>query len=223
MKIVCISDTHGKHSQVEVPDGDILIHAGDFCNWGTSSEVKDFNKWLGTLNFKKIICTAGNHDICLDKNCNDPRTGNKKYDGHKLLTNSIYLENESVEIDGIKFWGSPFSPTFLNWAFMEDRDKIHKYWDMIPADTNVVITHGPLYGVLDLVDNDYNPDPHVGCKALLNRLLEFYPAYHLSGHIHSGYGVKTISNNKDKKIDCINASVVNEEYQVVNKPITFNI
>jgi Icc-related predicted phosphoesterase len=220
MKIVCISDTHGKHSQVEVPDGDILIHAGDFCNWGTSSEVKDFNKWLGTLNFKKIICTAGNHDICLDKNCNDPRTGNKKYDGHKLLTNAIYLENESVEIDGIKFFGSPYSNIFLNWAFMEDESYLATIWEKIPDDTNVLITHGPAYGILDEVPRagrEYGDS--VGSKSLSKRVEELKKLkYHLFGHIHDCYGQKVFNG-----ITHINASVCTEAYEPINEPIVIDI
>ena len=102
-RIVCISDTHNFHHDVDVPDGDILIHAGDFTLTGSLGEVVEFNEWLGTLDHPYKIIIAGNHDRCL---------GESGTLGLKMFTNGIYLERSGLDIDGIKFWGAPMTPAF---------------------------------------------------------------------------------------------------------------
>lgn len=217
MKIVILSDTHGMHFPVKVPDGDILIYCGDFCNWGVKDEVKSFNKWLSSLPHARKIVIAGNHDICLDPDCDDPRTGNKKYNGHELIGNADYLENESIEIEGIKFWGSPYTPTFLNWAFMKDDSDLAEIWSKIPEDIDVLITHGPAYGILDATPRGEN----VGSKSLLKRIEELKSLkYHLFGHIHGCYGVYQA---KTYTPIFINASVCTEAYKPVNEPVVIEI
>ena len=220
MKLVILSDTHGKHRFVAVPDGDILIFAGDMCNWGYRREVVEFNEWLGTLPHKHKIVIAGNHDLCLDKGMQRKM---EIYDGHQLLTNAIYLENEGVEIEGIKFWGSPITPVFFDWAFMCREEVIDAYWNLIPKDTDVVITHGPMYKVNDYVDNDLGPERNVGSKALLKRLKEFYPRYHICGHIHDMHGIRTLSRRKTKHMTSINASILDDNYNVIYQPVVVEI
>lgn len=222
MQLVIISDTHGRHRQISVPFGDTFVFAGDMCNWGNSKEVEDFNEWLGTLPHKNKVVIAGNHDLCLDANLKR-HSRESIYDGHKLITNGIYLENESVVIDGIKFWGSPITPPFFNWAFMSPPGEIEKYWEMIPKDTDVVITHGPMYKVLDYVDNDLSAERNVGCKALLAKLKEFYPPVHICGHIHEQYGTKTLSRRKTRHMQCINASQLDDNYLVTYPPVILSI
>ena len=231
MKIIALSDTHGLHKNAIVPDGDILIHAGDFCNWGVKDEVKSFNKWLGTLPHKHKIVIAGNHDICLDPNCRDPRTGNHKYDGHQLITNAHYLENESIEIEGIKFWGSPFTPMFMDWAFMMNDPSLEGVWAKIPEDTEVLITHGPAYGILDEVFRaSRETGDCVGSTSLLKRIQKLKNLkYHLFGHIHGSYGTKKSNldeiSEKNPTGECIhiNASICTEAYEPVNAPIVIEI
>ena len=207
MKIVCISDTHHLHNllKFEIPDGDILIHAGDFTNVGNKEDVVNFNKWLGKLPHKHKIVIAGNHDWLLYR----------KKNSRNLLTNCTYLEDEEVTIDGIKFYGSPYTPTFFNWAFMLDRGQpLVDKWKQIPQFTDVLITHGPPYGRLDrtIEGND------TGCEALLGRVLDIKPKYHIFGHIHEAHGM--VRND----YTCfINASSCNRAYIPKQEPIVFNI
>ena len=147
MKIVCISDTHNYHHDVDVPDGDVLIHAGDFTLTGSLGEVVEFNEWLGTLDHTYKIIIAGNHDRCL---------GDRGTLGLKIFTNGIYLERSGLDIDGIKFWGAPMTPAFRGMrgglTFYTNNDKEAKgVWRGMPKKLDVLITHGPPYGILDEV------------------------------------------------------------------------
>ena len=210
MNICVISDSHDAYKDLEIPECDVLIHAGDINAYAYSSELKDFNRWLGTLPHKHKIVIAGNHDKYLYKNdINKVR---------QYLNNAIYLENSGCEIDGIKFWGSPITPTFNNWFFMAERGAdINEYWKQIPKDTDVLITHGPPYKILDYVAFSYT-NHHVGCNDLLRRVKEIKPKFHVFGHIHGSYGI-----HKENDITFVNASVMDEDYTIVNKPITIDI
>jgi Icc-related predicted phosphoesterase len=205
MKIICISDTHGQHRKLNVPDGDILIHAGDITFRGEFDILRDFNIWLGELPHRHKIYIAGNHDITHE-------TKNAK----SLITNATYLQDSSIVIDGIKFYGSPWTPRFFDWAFNVDRGTvIRKIWSKIPNDTNVLITHGPIYGILDTVPSGLQ----VGCSDLKDRIKELPDLkLHVCGHIHNSYGVKTIDNTI-----YVNAAVCTENYQAINKPIVVEI
>jgi hypothetical protein len=134
IRIVCISDTHGQHSRLRVPKGDILIHAGDFMAFGDSpKEVTDFNRWVGQQMHRHKVVIAGNHDWLFERHPGAARA---------LLTNAIYLENSGTELDGLKFWGSPVQPAFNNWAFNVNRGvAIRLYWKMIPEGTDILVTH----------------------------------------------------------------------------------
>lgn len=202
MRVVCISDTHERHRKVEVPDGDVLIHAGDFTMIGERKWIEDFNDWLGSLPHKHKIVIAGNHDFGMAEHA-------------ALLTNCTYLQDSGVEIEGIKFYGSPFTPTFGRWAFMLDRGKtILEKWLQIPEDTDVLITHTPPYGILDRPMKTYNP---CGCEDLAVVVKAIEPKLHVFGHIHGGYGEHIEGTHY------VNASVSNEAYQPVNAPIVTEI
>lgn len=206
--IVCISDTHGQHKQVSVPGGDILIHAGDICAWGDDpKEYTDFNAWLGTLPHKHKILIFGNHDVLGERNNGLARS---------LITNATYLEDSGIKIEGLNFWGSPFTPEFCNWAFNVPRGELHKHWDLIPRNTDVLITHGPAYGILDTVSPK---GPYLGDKELLAAVKRIKPQLHVSGHIHGGYGIDI----QHSPTLFVNASVVNEAYKVVNRPLVVNL
>jgi Icc-related predicted phosphoesterase len=212
MNITCISDTHGDHKLLPDIKGDILIHAGDLTGYGRLSEIKKLDKWFGTLDFKHIICVAGNHDTELQ--------GLPMEIKQELFKNAHYLEDTSIELDGIKIYGSPFTPIFMNWAFMANEETLKNKWDRIPIDTDIVVTHGPMYGVLDFIDNGYNPDPHVGSKSLLGRIMEISPKYHICGHIHDARGIKTIMNMaQTKETHCVNCSVLDDTYIMKYEPI----
>ncbi len=161
MKLVCISDTHSLHRHIpEVPDGDVLIHAGDGLGQGTLENIEDLNDWLGMLPHRHKIVIAGNHDWAFQETPELAR---------EALTNAVYLEDSSVEIEGIRFWGSPWTPTFMDWAFMLERgQQLHKKWQLIPGDTDVLITHGPPKGIGDEANLGFKCQ-NVGCVDLLAR------------------------------------------------------
>lgn len=138
MKIVVISDTHGKHNDLrQLPKGDTLIHAGDVSKRGHPMEILDFLDWFTNQKFKHKVFIAGNHDFFLER-------AHTNVIEQMIPKDVIYLNNSGVQLDGVKFWGSPITPWFNNWAFNRERGtEIKQYWDLIPENTNVLITHGP--------------------------------------------------------------------------------
>jgi len=238
-RIVCISDTHSQVSKMShaVPDGDILIHAGDFTLCGHLDEVRQFNSWLGSLPHPHKIVVAGNHDLSFDPNFRgshhsssfakdlDKHYAHEGKDGQqeevandikKELTNCIYLEDQSVTLRGIKIHGSPWQPEYKNWAFNLPRgEALLDKWKKIPDDTDILVTHTPPVGYGDLTDSGL----HVGCVDLLNSVTRrIKPKFHVFGHVHEGYGVRS-----DGKTVFVNASICNYGYQPENKPIIFDI
>lgn len=201
-KIVCISDTHGYHHQLKMPKGDVLLHAGDISRLGTEEEIQKFDTWLGTLDYEHKIMIAGNHDFLFEK---EPQKA------QSLITNAIYLENSGIKIDNIHIWGSPITPWFFDWAFNEERgEKIKKYWDNIPENVDILITHGPPLGVLDCTKHG----KYVGCEELLPAVERLKPKIHLFGHIHEAFG-----EYKNLHTHFINASMLDVRYRVVNEPV----
>jgi len=207
VNIALISDTHGFHAQVDVPMADILIHAGDISKLGTVAECADFFDWFSALPHQHKICIAGNHDFLAEKNSALFKS--------IIPDNIIYLEDESVEVEGFKIWGSPIMPWFFNWAFNRQRgEAIRKYWEVIPIDTDIVVTHGPPHGIGDFTASGAN----AGCEDLLDILQKIKPRLHVFGHIHEGYGVI-----KKEGTTFVNASVVNLQYQVVNEAVVLKL
>lgn len=210
MKLICISDLHNKLAKINLPPGDALIISGDITNNGTIKELIQFNHVLG-LNkdkYKYIILIAGNHDELFQS---DPGLA-------KVLISNVthYLQDELVEIDGVKFYGSPWQPTFCNWSFNLDRGPaIKAKWDLIPNGIDVLITHGPPYGILD---ETLPNDEHVGCSDLLDAVMRVKPQVHIFGHIHNSYGIKDFNGTT-----FINACSCNEMYLANNKPIEIEI
>ena len=205
MRLICISDTHGQHHELkDLPRGKGLIHAGDMSSNGSRESVIDFLKWFASLDYQYKIFIAGNHDWFFEKN-------DRKEIDKIIPPNVIYLENEGIEIEGIKIWGSPISPEFNNWAFNRRRgEEINKVWNLIPSDTDILITHGPPQGILDRTNNWEN----VGCLDLLTKIMEIQPKFHIFGHIHEDYGKKKMGETTH-----INASILSTMYTVRNKPI----
>ncbi len=212
LKIVAISDTHGMHQSVKIPPGDVLIHCGDFTKYGRSSEVKEFVKWLGRQPHKHKIFTAGNHDEAAQHQILKCRGFAEKQD------NVHFLIDETVTIEGIKFYGSPWTPRFFEWHYMKQRGApLKEVWDRIPEDTDVLITHGPPYGHGDLAPAYRTPNPKVaGCLDLLNRVRIVRPKLHFFGHIHDGYG--QTDSDEFKLTTFVNASTCNERYEPINPP-----
>ncbi len=199
MRLVVISDTHGLHSRVmDLPDGDVLIHAGDFMNSGYDvQDILSFNTWLGEQPFEHRVVCAGNHDRYFESAPQQARS---------LLPNAVYLENSGVTINGITFWGSPYTPAFLNWAFMYPRGSAaQRYWDVIPDNLDVLITHGPPFGILDQTAPG---EAHLGCEELRDAVERKKPKVHLFGHIHGGAGTLAAESTR-----FVNAAYLNERYK----------
>jgi Icc-related predicted phosphoesterase len=209
MKIIAISDTHGQHQKVKIPEGDLLIHAGDITEYGTESEVKDFLRWFSKQPCAYKVFIAGNHDLFFDQ------TNFKK---NKMIAdlkvqNVFYLQNSGIVLNGLKIWGSPVTPYFLGMAFNKQRgEEIRKTWSKIPNNTDILITHSPPYGILD---ND------LGCEELLAKVIQRKPKLHVFGHIHNAYGIF-----QENEMKFVNASLTNTPdpisglgHRVVNVPV----
>ena len=218
MRILTLSDTHSKHNFIptrfiENVDNslDTIVHAGDVSSRGYKGEIIDFLKWYNELNFKNKILIAGNHDFYFEEG--------KPEDIAAMLAeypNITYLNDSGVEIDGVKFWGSPVQPWFYDWAFNRRGADICKHWDLIPNDTHVLLTHGPVRGYLDMTQRG---EP-VGCPYLLEKITQMSNLkLYVFGHIHEAYGRVELPDGKI----FINASVLNLRYEMANYPIEVEI
>jgi len=210
MRITATSDIHGY--EPFVGRGDTLIFAGDVTPMGKETEVVSFARYLSTiaLDFKDIIVVGGNHDFLLEQ---FPVLSKQlmgywmPYDGANLH----YLCDSGVTIDGIKFWGSPWTPKFGNWAFMKEDAELAEKWALIPSDTDVLITHGPPFGILDYT-NRYGAT-NVGSETLLKAYNRIDPQAHIFGHIHEAYGETTGFSTR-----FYNVAYCDEDYEPVNFP-----
>ncbi len=217
MKILVISDTHGRHNELKLAQADVLVHAGDLTNDVGRKSLRDFLIWFEKQDFQYKCFCAGNHDGAFEKWPDLARAMVKE-----VAPSAIYLENSEVIINGLKFYGSPITPTFYNWYFNKDRgEQIKRYWDMIPSDTDVLITHGPPYGVLDKAMREDFPGAYenAGCKDLLDAIKRVRPKLWVGGHLHHcGGQTQTI----DGTIFC-NAAVVDDSYNLVRHGVTIEI
>lgn len=207
MKIWAFSDTHGKQGFINPPaDIEMAIFAGDAGTFKNPRhclpDYLNFLTWYGNLDIPYKIMINGNHCTAFEQGF---------ITRADIPESIIYLENESVEIEGIKIYGSPQTPKFYNWAYNVPRDKISVYWDAIPNDTDILVTHGPPYNILDRCEDGYR----AGCHHLESRVLEVKPRYHIFGHIHEDGG-KTLYL---EPTTFVNASVVNLDYHVSNDGI----
>jgi Icc-related predicted phosphoesterase len=210
MTILCISDNHNKHKLLKsLPEADIIVHCGDISSVGKEHEVRNFLKWYSNLNqYTHKIFIAGNHDWLFERN--------RRLAINLIPKNIIYLEDNGVEIEDIKFWGSPVSKPFYNWAFNRPEEKLMLHYNMIPDYTDVLITHNPPYSIMDLVEGN---NEHYGSPSLYYEVLNrIKPKISIFGHIHEGYGIKVIDD-----ITFINASNLDGEYQCINPPILVEI
>jgi Icc-related predicted phosphoesterase len=222
--ITFISDTHGKHNQLnkDLPGGDILIHAGDFMNGGYDfEEATDFLEWFNSIdNYIDKIFIAGNHDRIFE---NIPHWVEKtlpEYPTIDYLQDEEWVDyndgpNGDISEENIRIYGSPWQPEFYSWAFNLPRygDEMKAKWDAIPNNTDILVTHGPAFGYLDVPG--FGHSTHVGCEMLRYRVDEFKPKIHVFGHIHGSAGYYFNGHTH-----FINASVLDERYTYQNKPLT---
>ena len=206
MRLVIFSDTHCAHEELNMPEGDLLIFAGDMCGYGHKKEAKRFIKWMSDLPHKYKVCICGNHDWPFYKYLGFAKDSFESTGIH-------YLQDSSVEIDGLKIYGSPWQPEFCNWAFNLPRGKqLAEKWAMIPDDTDILITHGPPATIRDCCPTS------VGCDDLLKRVYEIKPKLHVFGHIHTQWGISFRDG-----ITFINASIVDDYNTKVNNSIEWEL
>jgi len=179
MKKFCfISDTHWLHNKFEVGSGDFLIHSGD-ASMITADCVEKFSRWMSGKDFRHLVFVPGNHDEFLESNTEEAVEIMESYGIHVLIDQEIILE-------GLKFYGSPYTPTFGYWSFMESPSALKLRWRNIPMDTDILITHGPPKYMLDGLGYGM-----AGCDFLSQKVFQVNPIIHGFGHIHPGYGAKT--------------------------------
>lgn len=210
LKLVCLSDTHCLQSKVQMPEGnyDVLIHCGDMGNVGKFREYHEIGEWFRSLKdrFRYQIIIPGNHDIGFMHDA--PRILEECFD-----EDVICLLDKGVTIDSIKFYGTPWMPNFMNWAFMLEEEQLARYYDAIPDDTQVLITHSPPEGILDKTDDDYGY-ARCGSPTLRDRVKQLPKlTHHLFGHIHNSYGHITID-----RVSYHNVASLNEGYRYQNAP-----
>jgi len=193
VRVICISDTHGRHRGLTLPDGDLLIHAGDFSTHGTLSELSDFMRWFAALPHPHKLLIAGNHDTLLERNPHLARS---------LIPQGItYLEDSGARLCGLTIWGSPHTPRSFRQAFMPEAQDLRRFRRQIPSGPDVLITHGPPRGVLDRIPRG----PALGCELLRDELPRVRPGLHVFGHIHEQAGTERVGETLH-----VNAAVVDE-------------
>jgi Icc-related predicted phosphoesterase len=207
-RIVCLSDTHNRQGTFDVPDGDVLIHAGDLTGRGTLPEVHAAIAWLEGMPHRDKIVISGNHDFLFERENALARS---------LMTKLTYLEDSEVTVQGLRIWGSPWQPWFHDWAFNLPRGRpLREKWEQIPEGLDVLVTHGPPMGMLGLAFTGED----VGDEELRDRLAAMAepPRLHVFGHIHEGYGVVRTPGTT-----YVNASICDVGYRAVNPAVVIEL
>jgi Icc-related predicted phosphoesterase len=207
-RIICISDTHNRQESFDVPEGDLLIHAGDLTARGTEAEVKAAVEWLESLPHRDKIVIAGNHDFYFERENARARA---------LVTEAVYLQDSEVTVQGLRIWGSPWQPWFRDWAFNLPRgQKLQEKWERIPEGIDILVTHAPPMGTLDRTLTG----EAVGCEKLRDRLAAMAkpPRLHVFGHIHEGRGIL-----KTERTTFVNASACDVGYRPVNRAVVIEL
>lgn len=214
-RIVAISDMHGKYKNLNIPNCDLLIVAGDESNYGTKSEIEDFADWLNEQEAAYIIWVPGNHSVEFEKHL--PYSRNWALGKCPALN---ILIDETIEIEGIKIFGSSYTPWFHSWAFQGARSeneailrnipRMTTHWDKIESGTDIVISHGPPYKIQDMnLEGE-----HCGDYDLIAQLVDISPDLVFCGHIHEGYGTSSHEGT-----DVYNVSICDRYYNPIN-PVT---
>lgn len=208
MRAVLCSDLHMNFPD-DLPDGDLVVMCGDYSYRGTIQETNDFNEWLASLPHRYKIFIAGNHDFIFQNN---------KSLAKNMITapDTFYLEDSGIELQGIKIWGTPWTPTFYDWAFMLDDEspQMEARMKVIPSGLDLLISHGPPKGILSMTTGGDD----AGCSSLLAAIERAQPRFVACGHIHEGYGQQQLGSSL-----IINCSLLNERYRRVNAPVIIDL
>lgn len=217
MRIVATSDCHGHLPEIDLPPGDVLVLAGDILSNSRGDPDEDavvqrshllrLDDHVAKLGYARVVAIAGNHDWVFEK---IPAVA------HELRA-ITFLHDSGATIDGVRFWGSPWTPEFFDWAFMLPRasDELAAKWARIPDGTDVLVTHGPPFGILD---RPYGRGGNAGCELLLERVLAVRPRVHLFGHIHGSYGVVEQGSTR-----FANVALCDEYYDPVQRPVVIDL
>jgi Icc-related predicted phosphoesterase len=207
MRLVIISDTHNQHEDLGVLHGDVLIHCGDsgMGFGGRANEVDGLDDWFGRQDFKQILCIGGNHDFQIQE-----RAGRCE----PVLRNAVYLQDAGISFGGVHFYGTPWTPELIGWAFYLPPEQMHAKWASIPERTDVLITHTPPFGVLDRNSRG----KACGCPVLQRRAAEIQPRIHCFGHVHASSGTAEFAGTT-----YVNASLVNSQYRIAHRPYEFDL
>jgi Icc-related predicted phosphoesterase len=189
ISLCVISDTHKKHRQITVPPCDILIHAGDFCSFqqGDAETLEDVDMWFAGSQARHVVCIGGNHDFMLQSR-------------EFRFAHATFLEDSAIEIDGLSIYGAPWVPDLAGFAYYADEEMLKEKWRGIPAGVDILITHTPPHGILDVPSSG---GLHLGCPHLKEELKRIQPRLHVFGHVHAGHGTR-----RGEVVHSINASVV---------------
>jgi Icc-related predicted phosphoesterase len=206
VRLVLVSDTHQLHRELDLPDGEIFIHAGDISMLSKSrAAIADFNEWLRELPYRHKIVVPGNHDFFLEAD------ESKRF----LLGNATVLINEAVEIDGLRIWGSPVTPLYGGAFGMSSADDRRRLYARIPEETDVLVTHGPPFGILDSAPGT---ESHSGDRELLEAVKRIRPKLHVFGHIHGANGLYTTDHTM-----YVNAALLGQSGGLDAKPIVLHM
>jgi Icc-related predicted phosphoesterase len=213
LRFVCISDTHSLHRKIVVPDGDVLVHAGDITRQGEVDTVYDFSMWLAELPHAHKVVIPGNHDFCFD--IRHPR-----YDEiarpilDKRRPNIHFLLDMARTIAGLRFYGSPWVANLSGWAFYDHGLDLFEH---APKDIDVLVTHAPPWLVMD---REEKRGEHCG-SGPVRRYAARCPRLklHVFGHVHEGHGCTPVGVSPA----LVNACSLNRAYAPVNAPIVMDV
>jgi len=201
LRFICTADTHGRHDELDVPDGDVFIFAGDMLDTGKKEKLKEFNSFLKELPHAEKIVVGGNHDILYEL-FHAPIKD--------TLTAATYLDNDEIRINEVRIWGSSwYAGTFEN---------VMNRWNVIPEGIDILITHIPVHGYLDQTGKGR----HLGSEQLLETVKRVKPAYHIFGHAHASHGrIKEVFDGKE--VNLVNCSAFGGFRTDMNQPVVFDL
>ena len=232
MKLCIISDTHTKHKMLQhlggIPECDILVHCGDFTWVGKYWEVRNFMRWFLEQPARHKVLICGNHEETFDHNHKNYNPTCRAIVTQCAYENFHYLENSSVTIEGLKFYGTPWTPFFYDWAFNGITDanlpfhprgvSLTEIYNKIPEDVQILISHGPPYDILDMSERGDERTGSVEMRKLTSEKLVQLRLF-LCGHIHEARGEMVADGN----VQFVNASTLDRSYSVVRPPILIDL
>ncbi len=214
MRVVFLSDTHGRHTEMDIPEGDVIIHGGDMTDKGTTKEAIRFLHWFESLPHFYKVAIPGNHDLCFNPNL---KMGNEEFrravqNFTSLRDLNMILYDQMCEIEGFRIWGSPYTPAYgSKWTFGIERGQpMRTHWSQIPATVDILVTHGPPKDILDTYYWNEESE-RIGCEGLKEAVLAKRPRLHLFGHVHDSRGVTA-----EDSITFINGSIIRDDCDSLN-------